>query len=112
MVLPAPLVEGAVVEGHPAVQEGVVVEGAGHLQGVGVEGVLREGEEHLAEAVEEINMLKICTQPSQSSKCTYVIFVVHSAIHVRNKYSLTLAIHIHLYMSTVNVQILFHFVSP
>ena len=107
MVLPAPLVEGAVVEGHPAVQEGVVVEGAGHLQGVGV-----EGEEHLAEAVEEINMLKICTQPSQSSKCTYVIFVVHSAIHVRNKYSLTLAIHIHLYMSTVNVQILFHFVSP
>ncbi len=56
MVLPAPLVEGVVVGGHPAVQEGAVVEGVGHLRGVGEEGVLQEGEGHLTKAVEENNI--------------------------------------------------------
>ena len=51
VVLPAPLVEG-----HPAVQEGAVVEGVGHLRGVGEEGVLQEGEGHLTKAVEENNI--------------------------------------------------------
>ncbi len=80
VVLPAPLVEGAVVGGHPAVQEGVVVEEAGHLQGVGVEGVLQEGAGHLREAVEEINMLKICNTTISVIKM-YVRYICSSLCH-------------------------------